>query len=522
MRAARAITQKQPTLLQALMRERHLTREQTIDLLDRRARDMQVTDFALSLRQLDRWLAGGIATEPRPSVCRVVEAEFGYRIVDLLSADCAARAFGGSSVRFAPELRTQLRTVEFVAWIADHSAATFEDVYAAVVAGVDRIRNERFLEVAAREHRRERIARADVAHAVVAHYGVDSGFYRALVGDSELMLSILTREGWTGLALQLGTEETRVVATAGAAEVHLADPAVTAAANRLAVVETSGTVMVNRPLYRLLGADIDNHGLRASFGVTNFASYALTADLLEEELLDSITGGQLVELGLRDLYLPTVRSALSFEDRVCAGGPACLVAVARPDGDYVLLIQERSRTVVNVAGRVAVIPKAFHQPTADAFIESRIAMTVERELEEELLGRLDLEQLTPDSDRRAFPTHILNQSEPMGWLRSHPDCFRIECSGFGINMVTGNYEFACLVTIDDPRWWQQYGHQIEANWEALRLRCVSSRDAAGIAEVVTDPRWSNEGLFAFIEGLRLLSARRSDRVAIPPIEVSAT
>src|SRR6266849_4229090 len=58
------------TLLQSLMIERHLTREQTIEALERRARDMGVRDFALSLRQLDRWLAGDVATLPRPSLCR--------------------------------------------------------------------------------------------------------------------------------------------------------------------------------------------------------------------------------------------------------------------------------------------------------------------------------------------------------------------------------------------------------------------------------------------------------------------
>jgi len=36
------------TLLQSLMIERHLTREQVIEVLDRRGRDMGVRDFSLS------------------------------------------------------------------------------------------------------------------------------------------------------------------------------------------------------------------------------------------------------------------------------------------------------------------------------------------------------------------------------------------------------------------------------------------------------------------------------------------
>src|SRR5438067_2009485 len=73
------------TLLQRLMSERHLTREHALEALDRRARDMGVRDFALSLRQLDRWLAGDLATLPRPSLCRVVEMEFGYPVERLLA-----------------------------------------------------------------------------------------------------------------------------------------------------------------------------------------------------------------------------------------------------------------------------------------------------------------------------------------------------------------------------------------------------------------------------------------------------
>jgi hypothetical protein len=66
------------------MLERNLTREQTLDVLERRALHMGIKDFALSLRQLDRWLAREVG-DPRASRCRVAEAEFGYPIQKLLS-----------------------------------------------------------------------------------------------------------------------------------------------------------------------------------------------------------------------------------------------------------------------------------------------------------------------------------------------------------------------------------------------------------------------------------------------------
>lgn len=69
--------------------------------------------------------------------------------------------------------------------------------------------------------------------------------------------------------------------------------------------------------------------------------------------------------------MPDLASVLDLQSRLCAGGVAGLCAIARPaDGyhgpaDYALLVQERSGQVVNAAGRLAVIPKGFHEPLND-------------------------------------------------------------------------------------------------------------------------------------------------------------
>ncbi|MDG4767472.1 hypothetical protein O7632_25765 [Solwaraspora sp. WMMD406] len=73
--------------MQRLMTDRHLTREETLRALEKRARVLGVRDFTLSLRQLDRWLGGEVGTAPRPSTCRVVEAEFGYAVDQLLTVE---------------------------------------------------------------------------------------------------------------------------------------------------------------------------------------------------------------------------------------------------------------------------------------------------------------------------------------------------------------------------------------------------------------------------------------------------
>jgi hypothetical protein len=505
------------------MRERRLTVQETLDVLQRRAEKMNERGYALSVRQFHRWLVGNVSSldGTRPANARVVEAEFGWPIDALLAVD--------QRPRDRPKLRSQstevreLRTKEFISWVASHSAFSYEDAYGLVTDGANKIAAMSPVVRAVREHARSEVGRAEIAAAVAGYYSESAGFYGAWVGQRLVRLSVLTDTDWVGLAVRLGgdAESCPPASSSGDSLIRLDDGQARSALDRLAAAEVSDTVMMNNPLYRLSRLDIGASHLAAQFECADFATYALTADLLETELHD-LTREEARNPGatatpLRDAWLPTVNAGLAFASRVCVGGPVCLVAIAEGD-QYQLLVQERSTQVLNVTGTLAVIPKAFHQPTVDAYGETRISTTIERELEEELLGRADLEQLSADDMRRAAPLHPSNASAPMTWLRAHPDSWRIECTGFGINMVTGNYEFSCLVVIDDPTWWTSYAHLLEANWEARRLHRYSSLDSDGIMHLIGDSRWSNEGLFAFIEGLRRLAELGSSRVRVPAIE----
>jgi hypothetical protein len=99
-------------------------------------------------------------------------------------------------------------------------------------------------------------------------------------------------------------------------------------------------------------------------------------------------------------------------------------------------------------------------------------MTLLRELEEELLGRDELEL---GGQGVADPIHPSRLSEPMRWLmdRADPATWQMECTGFGVNLLTGNYEFAALTAIHDEHWWSTYGGAVLANWEAQHLQQYS-------------------------------------------------
>jgi hypothetical protein len=198
-------------------------------------------------------------------------------------------------------------------------------------------------------------------------------------------------------------------------------------------------------------------------------------------------------------------------------------AIARPASryrgaaDYLLLVRERSGDVVNAARCLAVIPKGFHQPMADYRADAQIGGTLRRELEEELFGREDIDN-TIGQGRRADPMHPNRLSEPMRWLDADPSRMTVECTGFGLNLVSGNFEFAGLVLIEDEEFWSRYGGQVEANWESSALRQYSSLDRALLADLIQDVAWSNEGLFALLQGLRRLGRVGGNRVNLPAIE----
>ncbi|MQA12464.1 MAG: transcriptional regulator [Pseudonocardiaceae bacterium] len=383
-----------------------------------------------------------------------------------------------------------------------------------------------------RGSRRGRVNQRHIAHALAGYYRdrVEShGRYCASYGpDREVVTSVLTHPDWLDLECPLIASHDRLAVADIAADEHVSldDEAAERAAQRLAETLATGVRLVDMPLYQLMGIEIRRGEIAGSVGVGHFVAYALTMDLLEGELVDALAADVPIrhgELPLRDWHLPDIASALNVSGRVCAGGALALCAIARPaspergEADYVLLVQERSSQVVNAARRLAVIPKGFHQPLTDLGAGAQIGSTLRREMEEELFGRNDLDNTVTDQ-RRADPMHPSRLSEPMRSLMDNPDRLRMECTGFGLNLVSGNFEFASLIVIDDENFWSRYGGEIGANWEAIGLRQYSSLDRPLLAELIADVAWSNEGLFALLQGLRRLEQIGGDRVNLPAIE----
>jgi transcriptional regulator with XRE-family HTH domain len=355
----------------------------------------------------------------------------------------------------------------------------------------------------------EVLGRAAVDDTLADYYGAGSQ-YRVDVGGQVLRTSIATRDEWLGIGCELTAAGDLVVLS----EVSEAAPVEVdgdAAVRRLVEVAADGVRLADQPIYRLIDVAPGQQAVRGSVAPTSLIEYALTLDLLERELL----GGDAT--ALRDRYLPDLASVFDVGGRLCAGGALALCAIARPadpyrgPADYLVLVQERSAEVLNGAGRLSVIPKGFHGPLSDERADARISATVRRELEEELFGRPEVDHTT-ERRRIAAPMHPSRLSEPMRWLDEQPGRLRLECTGFGLNLVSGNYEFACLALIEDDEFWTRFGGAIEANWEAAGLRTYSTLDGELIERLTSDDRWTNEGLFAFTLGLRRLQEIGGARV----------
>jgi hypothetical protein len=387
-----------------------------------------------------------------------------------------------------------------------------------------------------RAHQRGRIDRATIARALCEYYDVSSDGHRifeARCGEERIVTSVLTRPDWLDLRLSLGVGQDNLTISwdRPSKEPALTEVCADAAVQRIAEVLITTTQIVNSPLYRLIDISASATAINGHLALTDFNSYALTMDLLENELVDALANSRAVSSGalpLRDHYLPSFQSVITLNQRLCAGGALALFAAARPPRwrggrrDYVLLVQERSGRVLNAARRLAVIPKAFHEPLGDFSDDARLSATIEREMEEELFGRFDVDS-TAGEHRQADPLHLTRLSPPMRWLMDHstddPVPWRMECTGFGLNLVSGNFEFASLVVIEDEGWWAEHGGAIEANWESDSLRRYSTLDREGIDHLMHDATWSNEGLFAFLLGLRRLAETGGDRVDLPRIDL---
>lgn len=510
------------TLLEQLIRERRLTVEQFAEFAQNYALEHGERG-TLSVRHAQRLVSGkadgGTSLgRRRTATTTLLERIFGLSIDVLLAPPSARKA-----------------TASGIDQVVDTSAFDWLDSSAALSSGTSRRRvRERLARMDAGDvldshMRRAKVGHPEITRALLNYYGREcrDEVYRCRFGDRLVTTSVVTQPEWLDLdyplssgsdGFTLGRIESSDAPARGIDEEH--------AVRRLAEAVALNVRVANGPLYRLLTVDASRGVLAGTFGLAPFVEYALTMDLLESELLDALVAGNRASPGalpMRDKYLPSLESVRDLPGRLCAGGVVALCAVARPadpvrgPADYALLVQERSDSVLNAARRISVIPKGFHQPLMDLRGDAQIGTTLLREMEEELFGRIDVDS-TKAGHRVVAPMHPGRLSRPMSWLCEEADRLRMECTGFGLNLMSGNFEFASLIVIDDEEFWTRFGGDVEANWESSGVRVYSSLDHELLDHLIADESWSSEGLFALLQGVRRLREIGSERVRLPTVD----
>jgi hypothetical protein len=540
------------TVLEQKIRERRQTFEEFAEYAEMFAREHNEPG-TVSARHLQRLAAGhGPKGQPlgppRPATARLLERIFKLSITELLAPPSRPTATSERTVNVLPLQRNANRgsngvqgrpspiaevdlTVCFE-WLDEHAGWIPGTSLRKARARLTKVSTGELLD---QQAQRARVSRSRTAEAMSAYYGncsPDYDMYQVRRGEQKITTSIMTRPDWLDLCLPLdqGLDQLTLVNPPGMNNrITFSDIGARHAIRRLVEAVALGVRITNVPTYRLASIDVARTAITGTISIASFVEYALTMDLLENELADAISAGAATSpgrLSLRDCCLPDIPSVLDFQGRLCAGGVLALCAVARPsdayrgEADYALLVQHRSGHVLNAARQLAVIPKGFHQPMTDFRGDTPIGATMRREMEEELFGRSEVDS-TLYNHRAASPMHPGRLSDPLRWIMENGRS-TMECTAFGLNLISGNYEFACLIVIEDEEFWAQYGGQIEANWESAGMRVYSSLDNQMISDLVTDEAWSNEGLFALVQGLRRLRELGGSRVDLPAMDLDLT
>jgi hypothetical protein len=294
------------TLLEQKIREKPQTLQEFVDFAEVFARQHNEPG-SIGLRHLKRLVTGRKASgEPlgptlQPATARLLEQIFEVRIEELLSPP--------KQPEFAEDERPVRDALELAAaldWLDERAEWQPGTSRSKVRARLAELELGRLLDVGVR---RARVGRTAVTRALVDYYG-DNGLYRAVVADAEIVTSVISRAGWLDLACPLEGDDDRLVFAEPSGDLDpLSDAEASAAVSRLAESVKLGVRLANLPLYRLWSVDLGRQQVQGRVGVVPFVEYALTADLLERELVDAVASGYGVRrMPLRDKHLPRVVS----------------------------------------------------------------------------------------------------------------------------------------------------------------------------------------------------------------------
>lgn len=275
-------------------------------------------------------------------------------------------------------------------------------------------------------------------------------------------------------------------------------------AMNLAVRAEAGEVgLWNGPTYRLVRFRDD--ATEYTFSECDFFDYRFTSGLMEDEINQALVKhkGELVNLKspnktlpVRSSLMPNIETLVDVGSRICCGGIGVVMAL-RTNGGFQIPLQVRSRRVSDGRGRLAVIPKAFHQASVASDKELHPKWTMFREIYEEVFGFEEADK----NSKYYLHDYYFDRYDGMKWFLRNPDSWRAEVIAFGLNAVSGNYDFGILLIIDDESYFHEFGRSMFSNWEIERQSMYSSTNPDRIRDVLLKENWVSESVFHFGQAL---------------------
>ncbi|GIK09111.1 MAG: hypothetical protein JETCAE02_05960 [Anaerolineaceae bacterium] len=248
--------------------------------------------------------------------------------------------------------------------------------------------------------------------------------------------------------------------------------------------------------------DTTFHTYRATFGEIYDEFVMTVADKGIDKLKNYSQSKQRSLLPLRKKYLGSLDRILDLHQRICAGGVITMFAARTPD-DVVIYAQKRSAIVSDEPNLYTLVPRAFHESLISPTDEFNLETTIYRECYEELFkGEMKIGD---------HVEHDFYLSEKPG--------IRDLVAGKGVNhtlkptallwdLYRGNFIVTYCLYVHDQTWYAKYGNELTLNWEyASENKTAARASRSEVLGLLNRNDWAQDSYFAFVEGLRWLSAQ---------------
>ncbi|MXV21971.1 hypothetical protein [Deinococcus xianganensis] len=255
---------------------------------------------------------------------------------------------------------------------------------------------------------------------------------------------------------------------------------------------------------RVTGKDIELYFSEMSFYEWNDRYGDLEDEFISSvpDLLDRKKGLRDINFDLRNRYLPDLGTVFNFNNRLAAGGVVVLTIIPTDidANNALILVEERSGDVSDGRELLTTIPRGFHDRFASSRDDYHLETTVLREVAEEVFNRSGLRN--GEIDTQVY----LEASPPIADLMGSQK-YILMPTGFGIDLLKGNYTVTYLLLVTDKSWWRKYRHSQSLNYEFKQngeSRRLMLSETKQLERILQRPDWTSEGFFAFVEGLRAL------------------